>query len=216
MYLRWLGLTLLILSLIIGTVIATNVKILHRTEVFAQTEDDMLLEDKVVSVPPWNGTEGWVGFNVTLSHKGKMNYEAYGLILPNDEDPEPKTVMRVVNETGLAILRFDQFSTEAWNYTKVYAAAYLDRNRLYDSFRFLEVDNSSKYVFLFRGLKNETEPRPILISLKEAWYEGKILLEPTAPNILIVAATTILGLSLTIRSSLKTRGRRLRRSRMHK
>lgn len=208
MNLRWLGLTLLIPSLIIGTVIATGVKIFYRTEAFAKIDDGKELQDIVVDVPPWNSTEGWVGFNVVLSHRGKMSYEAYGLILPNDGDTEPKMVMRVVNETGLAFLRFDQFSIEAWNDTKVYAAAYLDINRLYDRFSFFEVDNSSKYVFLFRGLKNETESRPILMSVKEAWFEGKVLLEPTPPNILIVVITTMVGLGLTIRQAPKPKRRR--------
>jgi len=211
MYLRLFGIALLILSLITGTVIATNFKVFHRMEVFAETEDGMLLEDRTVPVPPWNSTEGWVGFNVILSHRGKMNYEAAGLILPDDADPEPKMVMRVVNETGLMLLQFDQFDPVTWDITKVYAAAYLDENRHHSEFRFVEVDNSTKYVFLFRGLKNETQSRPILINLKEAWYEGKTLLEPTAPNVLIVAVTAIAGLILTIRSPPKTRRSRLKK-----
>lgn len=204
MYRRWLGLILLVLSLIASVVIATNVKttVFHRKEEYARTDEDVELEDQIVKVPPWNSTEGWVGFNATLSHKGKVDYEAYGQILPADLDREPKMVMRVVNETGAAVLKAMGFDEYVWEDTKVYAAAYLDENRLYDNFRFVDVDDSSKYVFLFRGLKNETQSRPILINLKEAWNEPTTiaLLEPTAPNILIfVVIPAIVGLALVAR-----------------
>lgn len=210
---RWLGLILLLTSLVIGCIIAADVKTLDRKEAFAELEDGAPVVDRVVDVPSWNSTEGWIGFNAILPHKGKAGYEAYGLILPNDGDPEPGIAMRVVNETGLSILRFDYFSEFAWNITKVYAEAYLDKNRRHDAFKFLEVDESYVYVFLFRGLKEEAQARPILISVKEAWSEEKTLMEPTVPNLLIVVSIAAVGLYLMIRKPRLSHKGRLKKTR---
>lgn len=107
-------------------------------------------------------------------------------------------VMRVVNITGLLMLKFNQFDVYTWNSTKIYAAAYLNMDKLTCEFKFLDIDNSSKYVFLFRGLKNETAPRPILINVKEAWYENTCLLEPTPANLILIGVTASLGLTFTV------------------
>jgi hypothetical protein len=182
---------------------AAEVKIFNHIEAFAKTDRtdiDEYLEDQIVWVPPWNSSEGWIGFNVTLPNRWKVNYEAYGIILPNDGDLEPNMVMRVVNLTGSLILRFGGFDEPTWLSTKIYTAAFLNRSMRSCTFKFMDIDNSSKYVFLFRGLKNETAPRPILISVKEAWFEQNRLLEPTPLNIAIVAATASSGLITTIKS----------------
>jgi hypothetical protein len=216
MYWRWLGLLLLLCSSVIGLIIATDLKIFQRAESYAKVaETGEEVVDKIVPVPPWNASEespprGWVGFNVTLNHTGTVGYEVKGRILPDDADLNPKMVMRVVNETGLIYLILDNFDEYTWNSTEIYAAAFLDGSvkRLYDDFKFVDVDNSSKYVFLFRGLKNETQDRPILIGLKEVWLEEKNLLEPTAFNIIIVASTAIVGLSMLLKSLKPSRKRR--------
>jgi len=199
---------LLLCSLITGLIIVADLKIFQRVESYAKiAENDEEVVDMIVPVPPWNASEeiparGWVGINVTLDPTGKVGYEVKGLILPDDGDLNPKTVMRVVNETGLIYLVWDGFDEYAWNNTKIYAAAYLDGsvNRLHDYFELVDVDYSSKYVFLFRGLKNETQDRPILINLKEAWYEENCLLQPTLLNLGIVAITAGLGFIFIMKS----------------
>lgn len=190
---RKLGLLLLVISIVVGVFAASELKVAVRVEQFARTEDGEYVEDKIIMVPPWNASEenpprGWVGFNITVTSTNKANYNIHGIILPYDKDPSPKVVMRVVNETGLIILIWDNFDPYTWDTIKVYAAAYLDADRLYDNFRFIEIDESSKYVFLFRGLKNETQDRPILISVKETWYEEKNILEPPVSNALIASS----------------------------
>lgn len=224
MYWRWLGLLLLACSLITGLIIATDLKIFQRVESYAKIaeNDEREVVDKIVLVPPWNASEeipprGWIGFNVTLDLTGKVGYEVKGRILPDDGDLNPYMVMRVVNETGLRYLILDGFDEYVWDNTKIYAAAFLDgsEKRLHADFKFVDVDNSSKYVFLFRGLKNETQDRPILINLKEVWFEEKNLLEHTTFNILIVATTAIIGLSLLIKSHRPSR-KKLRRKQAYK
>jgi hypothetical protein len=212
---KWLGLLLLSCSLVIGLIIATDLKTPQRVESYAKAaETGEEVVDKIVLVPPWNYSEeaprGWVGFNVTLNRTGKVGYEVKGQILPEDGDLNPKMVMRVVNETGLIYLIVDNFDSHTWNSTKIYAAAFLDGSvkRLHDDFEFVDIDDSSKYVFLFRGLKNETQDRPILIGLKEVWLEEKNLLEPTAFNIIVVASTAIVGLSMLLKSLKPSRKKR--------
>lgn len=217
MNLRGIGLTLLLISLILGALMLADVKIpkFERKADYVRTEDNKPLIDRVVQVPPWNSTEGWVGFNITLRHKEKVNYEAYGLILPNDAEtnPEPPDIaMRVVNETGLALLLFEQFDPPVWNDTKVYAEAdLLPPNKLHDNFKFHDLDESEKYIVLFRNYKNSTQPRPILINIKESWDEITLvsLLEPKAPYIVIAVLTTITGLGLLTRKPKPPRRRRL-------
>lgn len=206
-----IGLLLLLMSLIIGGLARSNIKTQVQFEQFAKTEDGEKVMDKIVMVPPWNASEedpprGWVGFNITVTRENKINHEIHGIILPADKDPNPKVVMRVVNETGLMILIWDNFDPYAWDSIKVYAAAYLNGSRRVDNFRFKEIDDSKKYTFLFRGLKNETYDRPILISVKETWYEEKIILDPFTSNVLVACsiATACVGLTLIFMKS-KTR-----------
>ncbi len=208
MYLRWLAAVLLSLSLIIGVVIAANVEIANRIESF-------IIEDEIVEVPPWNSTEGWIGFNKTLPNKHKTGYEAYGVVLPVDVNQETWIVMYVVNETGLNLLRFDQFSEYTWDVTKIYAAAYLNKTRKVSEFRFLEVDNSSLYCFIFRGVRNATASYHILINFKEAFFEQVRLLEPTPTNTIITASLASAGLITLIVSFRQPDKKRLRRRKLH-
>lgn len=76
MYLRMFGIILLILSLLSVGIIEAKVKVPYRVEMFAKTDKNFELKDAVVEVPPWNSTEGWVGFNVTLPNRWKPGYEA--------------------------------------------------------------------------------------------------------------------------------------------
>jgi hypothetical protein len=225
---RWrtFGLLLLLLSLSTGVLGASHVKTYASVQQFVRNaQDGTEVKDMVVNVPPWNATErkpaqGWVGFNVTLTPDGKMDYTASGLIIPNDEDKTPDLVMRAVNITGLQYLKDDQFDPYDWDIVEVYAAALLNSTRLYDRFSFVGVDNSSVYTVLFRGLKNETQDRPILVNLKEAWLEERNLLDPSGSNALIIVAATaaIVGLALAIKNPrsqkrvrrLKTHGRHAR------
>lgn len=202
---RSVGLILLILSLLLAGTVLANPEIYVSVEEFAQTDKGKKLEDKIVNVPPWNASEepsprGWVGFNVTLNYVGQRNYKANGVIIPADGDTEPKLVMRAVNVTGLNLLIFDSFADSAWNATKIYAAAFLDgeRDQLFDEFRFNQLDNSSKYVLLFRGLKNETQDRPILISIKELFNKPTKLLEPQTSNILFGVSLVVAVVSIVL------------------
>ncbi|MBS7636090.1 hypothetical protein KEJ37_01890 [Candidatus Bathyarchaeota archaeon] len=172
----------------------SNIKTLVQVEQFAKTEDGEDVVDKIVMVPPWNASEenpprGWVGFNITVTRENKINHEIHGIILPADGDPNPKVVMRAVNETGLMILIWDNFDPYTWDSIKVYTATYLDRSRRVANFEFREIDDSRKYIFLFRGLKDETRDRPILISVKETWYEERIILDPFTSNVLVACST---------------------------
>jgi hypothetical protein len=205
---RWLGLPLLFIALITGIIIATDTKTLQGSWTWAivdhPTKPYQLDGEIPVLVPPWNASEespprGWVGFNVTLRQSGKNGYEVEGRILPADEDRQSRLAMRVVNETGLSILADFGFDDYSLNITQYYASTFLDGTigKLHSDFGLIGMD-TDKYIFLFRGLKNETEDRPIAVFLKETWLEGKTLLEPTAINIFLVAATATVGSILTI------------------
>ena len=210
MYTRWLGLILLLISLIIGALIVAHVKItvFNRQEDYVQAIENGQVTpviDRVVEVPPWNHTtEGWVGFDIILQQE-KVNYEAFGGVIPNDNDKSPDIAMRVVNKTGLAQLVFDQFNPATWDGIKTYAAADLyPPENLYAQFRFRDLDDvypKSTYTVLFRGYKNETGYRPILVNIKEAWSEATEvpLLEPTALNIAVSAMVGVFGVGLVIR-----------------
>lgn len=215
---RWLGLTLLLISLIISALIAANIKItrFYRTEDYVKAVEDGQFTpviDRVVWVPPWNSTDrGWVGFDILLQQE-KPSYEAYGLVMPNDNDTTPDLAMRVVNRTGLGMLVYDQFDPSTWKDTKIYAAADLfPPDRLYARFTFRNLDDpNSTYTVLFRNYKNETLDRPFLINIKHAWGEPTpaALLEPTAPYAIIAAVTATIGLGLVIRNPRSPRKRRL-------
>ena len=211
---RSLGLPLLLISFVIGGFASANLKSYVQMEQFARTEDGKEVKDKIVMVPPWNASEenppqGWVGFNISVIPTGKLNYKIHGIILPADNDRNPKIVMRVVNETRLMILIWDNFDPYTWDSIKVYAAVYPNANRLYDNFRFIETDSSTKYVFLFRGLKNGTQDMPILISVKETWDEEKTILDSTTSNVLKISsiATACIGVILIIKRGKPKRAR---------
>lgn len=193
MKLRWFGLVLLLVSLVLGYIILADVKTFERVRY-------PVLVDQPVDVPPKNSTEGWVGFNITLPHQGRRGYEVYGVIVSNEEGWEPSVGMAVVNGTGLWMLQEGFFSEAVWNTTKVYASAVLDKNNPYDRFEFEGVDGSEKYFFIFRGLKNGTRSHSILIGLKEAWYEGRDLLEPSPLNLSLVLLVILVGLYSIIKN----------------
>ncbi len=208
---RWLGLLLLFIALSIGFVIATDVKAFQESWAWAVVDDptkSYQLDGEVpVYVPPWNASEestprGWVGFNVTLRHSGKYGYEVKGMILPADGDRQSRLIMLVVNETGLFTLVDFGFDDYSLNTTKSYAypsPIFIDGRieKLHADFGLRDLD-TDKYIFLFRGLKNETEDRPIAAFVKETWLEARTLLEPTALNIFLIAATATVGSILTI------------------
>jgi hypothetical protein len=186
----------------------SNLQIFQKREQFAVSEDRKTIMDAMVPVPPWNRTEeqaweqktqwGWVNFNMSLNNQGKTGYEADGIILPYYLNETPTVAMRVVNETGFGLVTFDQFSVQSWNASRIYALAYLNVTHRTDSFRFINLDNSSKYCVFFRGLENGTSDSHILISIKESWYEPTSLIPSTPVNIAIVGTTAAIGLSSTI------------------
>lgn len=205
---------MLLISLILAGIIAGDVKTFEEKKSFAvalENGGSSELRDRVVDVPPWNSSAGWVGVTVEFPHQGKMGFNAYGVILSEDNDTEPAVLMRVVNESGVSFLRFDLFSEEAWNYTKVYAEAHLSRYQLYDTFTLTDAEDTDRFIFLFRGLKNGTELQPILMSVKESWYEGSSILQPTASNLFIVAVVASMGFYLVISNPGSSRDRESRR-----
>jgi len=224
MYLKWVGLALLIVSLILGLLMATNAQVSLKTESYAQTESDKTpMVDRVVPVPPWNRTEGdrpwgWVGFNMTLPNQGKMGYEAYGVILPNDPEEQPKVLMRIVNATpggGFDLLIFDKFSEQAWNASRVYAVAelpsLLNPNQYYNKFWLYGLDNASKYCVFFRGIANRSDDFHILMTIKESWFEQHTLIPTTAPYMAVVGTIGVAGSSLIAIGFAQTRKRRFHR-----
>jgi hypothetical protein len=216
---RTFGLLLLVLSLGIGVFAVSHVKAYVQVQQFAKNADTGKdVEDDVLNVPPWNASQrnppqGWVGFNVSLNPEGRMNYRAYGVVLPDDNDKTPDLVMRAVNMSALLTLELDTFDPTDWDTLKVYAAAILNSSRLFDQFTFAGLDNSDKYAILLRGLKNETQDRPVLISIRESWDEQTLLLNPSASNALIIvaAATAVVGSALAIKNPRSQR--RVRRPR---
>ena len=224
MYLKWIGLALLISSLLLGAIMATDIQIFQRTVSYALVASDKTpMVDRVVPVPPFNRTEGdrpvgWVGFNMTLPNQGKNGYEAYGIILPNDPDEKPEVLMRIVNATpggGFDLLIFDRFSEQAWNASYVYAIAELpsftDPNQYYKEFRFYRPDNASKYCAFFRAIKNGTDDFNILITIKESWLEPGSLIPSTAPFMTVIVATGIVGSGLVVVGFVQPRKKRPRR-----
>jgi hypothetical protein len=180
---------------------------LVRVEAWAKTgSGNQLVKDAAVSIPPWNSSSGWVGFNITLSNQGKTGYVAYGMLATADQDPNPNMVMAAVNATGVSLLTSDGFSEQAWNASKVYARSFLNNTYKTNTFEFKDLDNCSAYILLLRELKNETENRPILISVKETWLEESKQPSPVTTTTTIrsgfasVNQTTI-GMALNITGS---------------
>jgi hypothetical protein len=201
MYERWFGAGLLLVSLLIAGIAGANVKVSYQRQDWAKSEKDNVpvdVKNQVVLVPPFNSSTGWVGFNITFPNEGKTGHVASGALAPYDRDPNPEIVMEAVNETGLDELTFDSFSEAAWSATEIYAGSFLDSTHTYNSFEFGNLDNSSHYILLFRGYKNETQDRPILISIKETWFEPGNLLEFTPWSTSIIATVAFTGSGLII------------------
>jgi hypothetical protein len=173
MYLKIAGFALFFCSLIIVAIMFSGFQVYQHTERFVSGNFTTGVEpvmDIPVHVPPLNSSEGWVGFNFTLS-EDHIGYEAYGILLPWNASEHPSVVMRVVNDTGISLLQFDYFSEEAWNATRVYAAAILNSTVRYFMFEFKDVDTAPLYHALFRGLENGTKSSIVMISIKESWLE---------------------------------------------
>lgn len=204
MLLRWIGCAVLIVSLALGIIVVADVQIYQRLESFAVDPDtNEKMEDRIAEVPPWNSTEGWVGFKVTFPNEGKKGHEAGGILLPNSTDYRPEVVLRVVNSTGLSILLIDQFDEAAWNDSKVYTQAYINASIRSSEFRLLGLDGAGNYSVLLRGLENRTEPSPVLISIKESWLINRSLIQPGFFSTLAIAATACFGGILVMWSYLK-------------
>jgi len=216
---------LVLSSIILSLLIATDFKVYDRREDFALLADvseKVKIVDKIVNIPPFNRTPaeakklgkeyGWVGFNITLPHQNYTGYQAYGIIISHPSLTDPADiVMGVVNETDLELLKFDGFSEQAWNASKVYATASLDNTKLYQKFWFHDLDNAEKYCILFRGRKNSTEDDVIMISIKEAWYEARTLV-PASPLSIGTNSFLMLSGALLIIKSFHRKKRKLRKN----
>ena len=204
MLLRWIGCVVLVVSLALVIIVVADVQTYQRLESFAVDPDtNEKIEDEIAAVPPWNSTEGWVGFKVTFPNEGKNGHEARGVLLPGSEDYRPEVVLRVVNSTGLLNLQIDQFDETAWNDSKVYTQAYINASLRSSQFRLLGLDGAGNYTVLLRGLENKTDPSPVLISIKESWLVNGSLIQPNFFSTLAIAATACFGGILMIWSYLK-------------
>ena len=224
MQLKWLGLAILVVSALLGSVMAANVQIFEEKESYALSADDKTpILDRIVPVPPFNRTEGnlpwgWIGFNITLPNQGKAGYEAYGIILPNQENEKPQVIMRIANATpggGFDLLTFDQFSEQAWNASRVYAAASLpsleNTNQYYDKFWLFGPDNASKYCVFFRGLVNATDDLNVLLTIKEAYLEPRTLIPATLPYAAVIVTVGLAGSILIVIGLVQTDKKRSRK-----
>ena len=216
MYERWVGAALVVVSLFVAGVAGSNVKVLYQKQDWARTANGtQLVYRATVSVPPWNSTSGWVGFNITLPHQQDTDYGAAGAIAPADQDPNPAIDMAAVNSTGLSLLIFDGFSQQAWNASRTYTRSFLNSTFPTNTFEFVGLDNCSVYILLFRGLKNETQNRSILISVQESWFEPGPVLVLSSWSASLVAAVAFVGLGLIVydlnSQRARTRLKRMRR-----
>ena len=213
------------ISIALIFLMSSGFSIFERMEDFALLAENPKIKivDKIVNVPPFNRTLeeaerigknwGWVGFNLSLPHEGLLGYEAYGVIISADPKIYADVVMGIVNETGLELLTFDGFSEEAWRVVKVYATASLDANKQYQKFWLNDLDRARKYCVLFRGRGEAANDFQILISVKEAWYEGKVLFPPTPVNAIGTIIVLLTGLGLLL---LDRRAQRMAKFRMRK
>jgi len=213
--LRGIGCAVLIVSLALGIIVVADVQIYQRLESFAVDPDtNEKMEDQVAAVPPWNSTEGWVGFKVTFPNEGKKGHEAGGVLLSSSEDYRPEVVLRVVNSTGLTILLADQFDELAWNDSKIYTQAYINASIRSSQFSLLGLDGAGNYTVLLRGLENRTESSSVLFSIKESWLANRSLIQLGFFSTITIAATACFGGILMIWSYLKPKqspSRRLKR-----
>lgn len=156
---------------------------------------------KIVNVPPNNSTEvGWVGFNIMLPNQEKLGYAASGAIEPADQDPDPEMILNVVNSTALSILNgtFEPWDPSWWDVTQVYATITLGNGLTSGVFVFQRLDNSSPYTVLLKGLKNDTQDRPFLISIKETWFDPQSLLQLTPSSTSAIVASALIGSGLIV------------------
>jgi len=209
MYLKLAGSALLFASLVLAAVMFSGIQKFQKTESFVSghfaTGDEPVM-DIPVPVPPMNSSKGWVGFNFTLSEE-HIGYEAYGILLPYNVSERPSVIMRVVNDTGVSLLQFDYFSEEAWNATKVYAAAIINSTMRSFMFEFKDLDKAPHYHALFRGLENGTRSSKVLVSIKESWLELTPLIPITSFNIGVSAVLAIGGSIFFISSIWSERSR---------
>jgi hypothetical protein len=224
MQVKWLGLAILVVSALLGSVMAANVQVFERKESYAQSVNDQTpIVDRIVPVPPLNRTEGdlpfgWIGFNITLPNQGKAGYEAYGIILPSHENERPQVIMRIVNATpggGFDLVIFDKFSEQAWNASRVYTVASLpsweNTNQYYDEFWFVKPDNASKYCVFFRGMVNATDDLNVLLTIKEAYLEPRTLIPATLPYAAVIGTVGLAGSILIVIGLVQTDKKRSRK-----
>lgn len=226
--LKWVGLAILLPSLMIGMAVVAKVQVPYKVEKFAVYAEDPEVEikEKLVPVPPYNRTPdeakklnkqwGWVAFNISLPNQGKPEYRAGGIILYEPRSPEKsEIIMRVVNETDFEALIFFGMEEAVWNTCKIYAEVYLNKRQGFRKFEFKDLDGCIKYCVFFRGLDDGVEDTLILVSMKEAWYEYTTWIPATLTNASILGTTTIVGLSLII-IGFKYQKRRYLKSRIKK
>jgi len=198
MYLKWIGLVLLICS-VIAAGIAPEFEVYSRKEIPAFVEgENSPVVNRRVNVPPFNSTEGWIGFNVTLRKEGLLNYQAYGWI-SSDENIPMDIFMHIVNETGLVDLVFDGFLPEAWERNKVYASAYINGTIRTDSFYFEKLDNCNKYIVLFRNYNPDNKIyTPVYLTIAESWSEAAPLIKVMPQVYFVFLATGVFGTCLIV------------------
>lgn len=148
-------------------------------------------------MPPYNSSEGWIGFNITLRKENALNYKAYGIVNTTTAKSHIKIVMHIVNTTGLEDLVFDGFIPEAWQRNKVYASAFLNDTRRTDTFYLVNLDNCSKYIVLFRSYyENDASYTPVSLTIVESWYEGSPILKKMPQIYLVFLGTGITSICL--------------------
>lgn len=218
MPLKLAGFALVLFSLILAAIMLSGVQTYQRTEpnfVYGNflTGVEPIMEIPI-QVPPLNSSL-WVGFNFTLS-EDHVGYEAYGVMLPWNGSEYPDVAMSVVNETGRSNLVNQGYSTDAWDETKVYAAAILNKSIRYFTFKFRDLDGAQLYHAVFRGYEDKTQPSIVMISIKESWLE-KAPLMPIQPfsvgvsGVLAAGGVSILVYSFWSKSAYPARRKQKRR-----
>jgi len=171
--------------------------------------------NRIVLVPPYNSSEGWIGFNITLRKEGALDYRAYGIVNATATKSHISIVMHIVNTTGLEDLVFDGFIPEAWQRNKVYASAFLNDTQKADTFYLRNLDNCRKYIVLFRSYyENDTSYTPVSLTIVESWYEGTPIVKAMPQLYIVFLGTSVVGvclISLGLYSEKKKRRKYFRR-----
>jgi|YelNatPaOPRAMG01_1025707.scaffolds.fasta_scaffold03923_11 hypothetical protein len=154
--------------------------------------------NRIVPVPPYNSSEGWIGFNITLRKESALDYKAYGIVNATAAKSHINIVMHIVNTTGLEDLVFDGFIPEAWQRNKVYASAFLNDTQRADTFYLTNLDNCSKYIVLFRSYENDNLYTQVSLTIIESWYEGTPIVKATPQLYLVFLGTSVVGICLII------------------